>query len=79
MLDLWEEYNNKGDKMILENKTSEFQQITLKDKSTILVNPYRTVVVPEGTDYNKEVFFETPIVREVVESKDKKTNTKGEL
>ena len=67
--------------MILRNKTEGYQQVTLKDESVILVNPYRTVTVPEGTYYDREVFFcETPIVREVVERKSKKQiKTKGEL
>lgn len=59
--------------MILRNKTNHFQTIVLKDKSSECVRPYRDVVVPEDTVFDKAVFEQLDKAEAVVE-KQKKGN-----
>lgn len=62
--------------MLLRNKTGKVQKISLPDGRTFTVRPYRTIEVPQGSDYNQEKIIREDVGTSTV-SKTKKT-TKGD-
>ena len=55
-------------KMIIKNKTNQFQKCGL-----VLARPWRVITVPDGTEFDKEIF---ELIGE--KKKIKKTNNKGD-
>lgn len=61
--------------MLLKNKTGRYQKVRFSDGRIDSIRPYRTMQVPEGTQYNER---KVEIVSVVQPNKASKTKTKSD-